>query len=425
MFGWEFPPNISGGLGTACYGLTKSLSSIPGVDITFIIPKVHGNEPSQNIALHGANQVDLIKSKIHTERLKFPAQCYSVESNLVPYVDPVVYEKHQISSVEHTGTSVTKEQTGKVQFTGRYGPDLFAEIHNFSVVGEYLAQHSGHDLIHAHDWLTFPSGIAAKKISGKPLVVHVHATEFDRSGERVNPNVYKIEKEGMEQADRVVCVSNRTREIVIKKYRIPPYKVLTVHNGVEFASNGQTVLPLQYKEKTVTFLGRITYQKGPEYFVEVAEMILRRMNNVRFVMAGSGDLYHKMITKVARAQIANHFFFPGFLKGDDVYRMLKNSDVFVMPSISEPFGIVPLEAMRAGVPTIISKQSGVSEVIKHAIKVDFWDVHSMADAIHGILSYPSLFRMMQKKGNDEATTIRWDDAASKLKTIYQDVILSA
>ena len=422
MFGWEFPPNISGGLGTACYGITKSLADRE-TKITFVIPKSHGNEPHNRIRLIGANQIDLIKSKIRTERLKVPVECFSVESQLVPYVDPEFYRKQQITKQQQLKRTTTSGQSSTIEFTGEYGPNLMNEIHNFAIASEYIASKSQFDIIHAHDWLTFPAGVAAKKISGKPLVVHVHATDFDRSGGKINPRVFQIEQDGMEQADSVICVSNRTRQTVIDKYKIPAFKTHTVYNGVEFCKKDNS-WPLRQKgkNKIVTFLGRITLQKGPEYFIRVAELVLSKMKNVRFIMAGNGDLHHAMIQKVAGSHLADRFFFTGFLKGEEVSQMMKLSDVFVMPSVSEPFGICPLEAMQSGVPTIISKQSGVAEVVKHAIKVDFWDVYAMSDAIHGLLSYPSLSKMMIRFGKRESGNIKWEDAAAKIQDIYRALI---
>ena len=262
----------------------------------------------------------------------------------------------------------------------------------------------------------------AKQISGKPLVIHVHATEFDRSGENVNQQVYDIERFGMENADRVITVSNLTRNIVINRYGINPDKVITVHNAVDFqpGNSGKEERPL--KEKIVTFLGRITYQKGPEYFIEAAYKVLKKYPNVRFVMAGSGDMLGKSIRRVAQLKMATRFHFTGFLKGDDVQRMFRYSDVYVMPSVSEPFGISPLEAMRTGVPSIISKQSGVAEVLKHSIKVDYWDVDALADAIYALLSYPALSKVVGEAGQEEVNNLKWDNAAIKIKHIYEEVI---
>jgi glycosyltransferase involved in cell wall biosynthesis len=261
------------------------------------------------------------------------------------------------------------------------------------------------------------------EVSGKPLVIHVHATDFDRSGGNVNPDVYKIEKRGMDAASKIITVSNLTRDIVINKYSINPDKVETVYNAVEHVElSEKIVLNKGFDDKVVTFLGRITLQKGPEYFIEAAYKVLKVMHNVRFVMAGSGDMMERMIRRAASLKITDRFHFTGFLKGMDVYRMLAMSDVYIMPSVSEPFGISPLEAMQSNVPVIISKQSGVAEVLTHAVKTDFWDIDAMADAIYGILNYPALASMFIKNGKEEVIRLKWDNSARHVKDIYERVI---
>jgi len=297
------------------------------------------------------------------------------------------------------------------------------EVSRYALIASTIAASNEFDLIHAHDWLTYPAGIAAKKISGKPLVVHVHATEFDRSGENINQNVFDIERKGMMAADLVITVSNWTRQIVISRYGIDENKVITVHNGVEPIDENSVALAKKHlPEKVVTFLGRVTFQKGPDYFVEAAKKVLRKDKNVRFVMAGQGDMLNRMIKRVAQLKISSHFHFTGFLKGDDVEKMFAMSDVYVMPSVSEPFGISPLEAMRSNVPVIISKQSGVSEVLKYALKIDFWDIDAMADSIYGLLHYSALSRMFVKYGKEEVDNMKWDNAAFKVKNIYHQAI---
>jgi glycosyltransferase involved in cell wall biosynthesis len=260
---------------------------------------------------------------------------------------------------------------------------------------------------------------AAKKVSGKPLVVHVHATEYDRSSEQNrNDIVYGLERYGMAEADAVCAVSNLTRNIVIEKYGIPAEKVFALHNAVD--PTGKEVVREKYvDEKIVTFLGRVTFQKGPEYFVEAAKKVLEKVPNVRFVLAGDGDMMAQTISRVAELGIADRFHFTGFLRGSDIDLMFGMSDVYVMPSISEPFGISPLEAMRANVPTIISKQSGVAEVLTHAIKVDFWDIDGMADAIYGIINYPALAGFFAVKGKEDVDNLKWEHVAKKLKEIYE------
>lgn len=423
MFGWEFPPHISGGLGTACYGLTKGLSGFDDVEIIFVVPKAYGDEDQSTMQLIGASDISITRKKIKFEDIHQQIDYLEVDSNIVPYTDPEEFWK--LSSTNHSKKTqfIETDDFGKIQFSGKYGSNLIAEIYNYAIVAETIARDNAFDIIHAHDWLTYPAGIAAKRISGKPLVIHVHATDFDRSGGSVNPRVYSIEREGMEIADKIITVSNLTRQIVIEKYGIHPDKVVTVYNAVEPVSQE---IPNPYKkgidEKIVTFLGRITMQKGPEYFIEAAHKVLKRTKNVRFVMAGSGDMMHKMVERVAQLGISDKFHFTGFLKGDDVFRMFANSDLYIMPSISEPFGISPLEAMQTGVPVIISKQSGVSEILKHAIKIDFWDIDKMANAIYAILNYPSLSSSMIENGWTEANNLKWDEAALQVNQVYNNLL---
>ncbi len=421
MFGWEFPPHIAGGLGTACLGLTKGLAK-QGVEVLFVMPKASGDEDQSAAKIINASDVEALYNQVDIEEYWKNINFMEIGSNLIPYMDPERFEKEVNERIK---TGQKEERIGfknKYTFSGKYGANLMEEVARYALVAATIAQQQQFDVIHAHDWLTYAAGIAAKKVSGKPLVIHVHATEFDRSGENVNPLVYDLERQGMLAADRVITVSNLTRNIVISRYGIDPSKVITVHNAVDFQSYSEMNVERGVKEKVVTFLGRITYQKGPEYFIEAAHKVLKAYPNVRFVMAGSGDLMNRSIRRVAKLKIATHFHFTGFLRGQDVQKMFAHSDVYVMPSVSEPFGISPLEAMRSGVPTIISKQSGVAEVLKHAIKVDFWDVDALADAIYGLLSYPALSKMAGRCGLDEVNTLKWENAAYKLKLIYEDVV---
>jgi glycosyltransferase involved in cell wall biosynthesis len=423
MFGWEFPPHISGGLGTACYGLTRGLSSFPDMEILFVVPKVFGDEDRNSINLIGANNVNVKIRDVKVAGFLSKMQQIEVGINLLPYVDPKLYKKHSTKDEYGENKFITSDFEGKINFKGGYGQDLMQEISNYAIVSAAIAANYSFDVIHAHDWLCYPAGIAAKQVSGKPLVIHVHATDFDRSGGNVNPMVYSIEKQGMEAADKIITVSNLTRNIVIEKYGIAPEKVVTVYNAVEASGEMQKASShIKTNEKIVTFLGRITMQKGPEYFVEAASLVLSKMKNVRFVMAGSGDMMNKMIRRAARLGICDKFSFTGFLKGHDVNRMFALSDVYVMPSVSEPFGISPLEALQSNVPVIISRQSGVAEVLKHAIKVDFWDTHAMADAIYGILNYPALHSIFSKHGKTEVGKMKWETSAKHVRNVYYSVI---
>jgi glycosyltransferase involved in cell wall biosynthesis len=423
MFGWEFPPHISGGLGTACYGLTKGLSRHNDLEVLFVVPKAFGDEDKSAANIIGASDVYVNQKKISIKGFLKEVNMIEVNSTLIPYTDLDEYyniiQKYNL----HNQDVVKSDFEGRFNFSGGYGPMLFNEIYNYSLVASMLASEQSFDIIHAHDWLTYPAGIAAKEISGKPLVIHVHATDFDRSGGSVNPRVFEIEKRGMEVADKIITVSNWTRDIVINKYGINPNKVVTVYNAVEPLSETETSrYERNLDDKIVTFLGRITMQKGPEYFIEAARKVLNRMDNVRFVMAGSGDMMNKMVLRVAQLGIANRFHFTGFLAGDDVNNMYALSDVYVMPSVSEPFGISPLEAIRSNVPVIISKQSGVAEVLNHAIKVDFWDIDALADAIYGILNYSALSTMFKTYGKEEVDNLKWENSADHVRDIYYQTV---
>jgi len=422
MFGWEFPPHITGGLGTACFGLTKGLLK-HGVQVQFVVPKAYGDESQEAVRLINASDVTVMMNDPVFKDYWSQITYMEIGSNLIPYVGPEDFQemvKENLNTKVQEGSRVFSE---KFQFSGKYGHDLMEEVARYALVGAAIAANSEFDIIHAHDWLTYSAGVAAKKISGKPLVVHMHATEFDRSGENYNENVYEIERKGMAEADRVITVSNLTRNIVIDRYHIDPDKVITVHNAVEPTEKGELLDAEKHvREKIVTFLGRITFQKGPEYFIEAACKVLERDPNVRFVMAGTGDLMEKMIRRVAKLKISSHFHFTGFLKGENVDRMFAMSDVYVMPSVSEPFGISPLEAMRSNVPVVISKQSGVAEVLDHVMKVDFWDVDAMADAIYGLLHYKSLNDMVVTGGTEEVNNLKWESAARKVADIYESLL---
>ncbi|MDR1553703.1 MAG: glycosyltransferase family 4 protein [Prevotellaceae bacterium] len=418
MFGWEFPPHISGGLGTACYGLTKGLVKTD-TEILFVVPKAYGDEDTSAARFVNASDVETVGTKIELEKLWGNISFIQIDSNLVPYVDEK--EFNLCASIER----IEKHEEifrHKYDFTGKYGANLMEEVARYALVAATIAKNNAFDVIHAHDWLTYAAGIMAKRVSNKPLVIHVHATEFDRTGENVNPNVFNIEKQGMEQADKVITVSNLTRNIVINKYGIDPKKVETVHNAVDFQGREEIEIKRNVNDKIITFLGRITYQKGPEYFIEAACKVLERCKNVRFVMAGSGDMMKKMLRRVAKLGMGTRFHFTGFLKGDEVQQMFALSDVYVMPSVSEPFGISPLEAMRSNIPVIISKQSGVSEVLKYAIKVDFWDVDAMADLMYGLVTYPSLSKFFVRNGQAEVNSLKWENAATKIRKIYDHVV---
>ena len=408
MFGWEFPPHILGGLGTASYGLTKGMSLQQDMEITFVIPKPHGDEDQSFLKIIGACNVPVVWKDNTWEH---------VNNRIGKIMHPDEYFWLR-NGIKYDFTRIYTNDLGCIGFSGRYPDNLIEEISNYEAVASVLAHQLEFDVIHSHDWLTYPAGVFVKRITGKPLVIHVHATDFDRSRGKVNPTVYNIEKTGMDAADHIMTVSNLTRKLVIEKYHQDPRKVTTVHNAVEPLEHVENFVKKPRKDKVVTFLGRITMQKGPEYFVEAAHRVIQRTKNVRFVMAGSGDMMDAMIDLAAKRGIADRFHFPGFQRGSEVHEMLAQSDVYIMPSVSEPFGISPLEAMQVGTPSIISYQSGCAEILTHVIKTDYWDIDAMADAVYSIVTYPSMYKSLRELGLEEVNNIKWYDAGLKVRDIY-------
>ena len=424
MFGWEFPPHIAGGLGTACYGLTRGLSRAD-VEVIFVVPKAYGDEDQRFVRVVNASEVEAVYNGPLDADIWKKVTFIQINSNMVPYSSPEeFYELSEEMQNQYLASETSDVWKQRYQFSGTYGGSLMAEVARYAVVAVQVAKEleGQFDVIHAHDWLTYNAGIAAREVSGKPLVVHMHATEHDRSGVNVNRDVFKMEQDGMMAADKVIAVSHLTENTVIEKYGIDPKKIEVVHNAVRLSSQDGGIAKRSIDDKVITFLGRITFQKGPEYFVEAAAKVLEKVPNVRFVMAGSGDMLNKIILRVARLGLSDRFHFTGFLKGAEVHQMYSLSDVFVMPSVSEPFGIAPLEAMQANAPVIISKQSGVAEILNYAIKIDYWDIDALADAMYGLITYPALSKMFMEKGQEEVTSLKWNDAALKVKKIYQDAI---
>jgi len=402
MFGWEFPPFMSGGLGTACYGLTKGLTN-KNVDVTFVMP----NGPEDMKA-------EFVKLMIASNLKRYNVKLKYIDTLLRPYLSDTQYVREYDRYIE-----VLKNSNANSKVI--YGKNIYEEVYRLSLAAEVIALSDEYDVIHCHDWMTFPAGIAAKKATGKPLVVHVHATEYDRGGGNgVNSQVYAMEREGMMYADKIIAVSNFTKQKLINNYFIPEEKITVVHNAVEFSEEKK--FDIKQHEKVVLFLGRLTLQKGPDYFIEAAKKVLDYDPDVKFIIAGNGDMEAKIVDRVAQLGIGNKVLFAGFVSGPDVDRAYQAADLYVMPSVSEPFGITPLEALRNNVPVIISKQSGVSEVLKNALKVDFWDVDELANKIISVLNYRSLHKDLSKHGLMEVHTFSWNIPAGKCIEVYNLVI---
>jgi glycogen(starch) synthase len=405
MLGWEFPPFISGGLGTACYGLTKAMGRM-GTEIVFLLPRMN---PIRFAG--GAESVDVLECDLPNVRLR------PVSSRLRAYGS---YGPGQ------RGRRLTAAELEKL--TGGpapYGPNIQEEVQRYAMKVLTATESEPFDIIHAHDWMTFPAGVALATHSGKPLVVQVHSTEFDRSGEHVNQYVYDIERWGMHAANKVITVSNYTRNIVMNRYGVPPEKIEVVYNGIDFSDSVAVGAPPAESgrgDKVVLFLGRITMQKGPEYFLHAAKRVLEKEKNVKFIMAGDGDKLHGIIDLAAWLGIGHKVFFTRFLRGADVHRVYRMADLYVMPSVSEPFGIAPLEALQHNVPVLISKTSGIAEAFRNALKVDFWDIDEMANKIVAVLRRPPLQEMLRVNGRQEALRFRWEDSAARVNEIYRRVL---
>lgn len=431
MFGWEFPPHISGGLGTACFGLTKALTE-EKTEILFVVPKAYGDE---DIDLVSASQVWVKTQREENEPVsvfeKQMAKVVTIEvaANLSPYVSvsECITQIEQWNWEYAVESSQNEMCTGRkrFEFSGGYGPNLLKEVAYYGEVAGAIASEYNFDIIHAHDWLTYQAGIEAKKVSGKKLVIHVHATEYDRAGDgNIDPRVFDIERKGMEEADAIIAVSQWTKDIVVDKYGIAEQKVFVVHNGVVPDDTSDFSFLPKISDHVITFLGRITFQKGPQYFIEAARRVLELFPDAHFIMAGSGDLLPVMIERVEQLRLASRIHFTGFLKGRQIHTLWSVTDLYVMPSVSEPFGITPLEAIQAGVPVIVSNQSGVSEVIDHAIKVDFWDTESLASAIVNVLRHRGLRDSLRMNSKKEIESLTWKRAAKKINTIYHELTIS-
>lgn len=470
MLGWEFPPFISGGLGTACFGLTKGMDRL-GLDVVFVLPKSVDSDYTTHVKLlsplspkissmaGGVEGIGGVGDASDAFSEEYALDHFShVQFKMIPswlkspYQTPAWLAKRasesgksirqlvkELAKSEGVDSDTIEESMAEVLGGGPtaqshptaeqlakcddYAGDILSEVQRYANMAVGLSRSESFDVIHAHDWMTYPAGLAIARLSGKPLVVHVHSTEFDRSGESVHNEIYNIERRGMHGAMKVICVSHLTRKICEHRYGVPHAKAHVCYNGIE--QDGVAVEPrttISKGDKIVLFLGRLTFQKGPEYFIAAAKKVLEKVENVKFIIAGSGDMTNKAIEMAAEIGIGHKVLFTGFLRGDDVERVYQMADVYVMPSISEPFGIAPLEAIRHDVPVIISKNSGVSEVLKHALKVDFWDVDEMANKTIAVLKHPPLSQTLREYADLEVRQLTWDGAAKKCREIYQMAI---
>lgn len=454
MLGWEYPPHISGGLGTACEGLTTALAPL-GVQIDFVLPALYGVERATHMRLVDPDQlvveeepdeviVQSLATEADVEVITRPGGSRSVSTTsahlqnvripalLSPYMTPEEYDAwisvldtHESS--EHwpalmqriPGLPTLMPRVERI--SGHYGRDLFAEVARYAArVAHWAARARRPDLVHAHDWMTFPAGTRVARMLGVPFVAHVHSLEQDRSGAGANGTISAIEGAGLKSADRIIAVSHYTANQIHHVHGIPLDRIDVVHNGVyakHTAHSNRNEEP--QPGPVVLFLGRITFQKGPDYFVEAADKVLQKIPDAKFVMAGSGDMLPRLQERVRELGIQHAFQFPGFVRGADVEHLFSIADVYVMPSVSEPFGISALEAMSYETPVILSRQSGASEVLRHALKVDFWDIHKLAAQIVAVLTYPELKQSIIDMAREEVRRVHWEAAAQKVKKVYE------
>jgi glycosyltransferase involved in cell wall biosynthesis len=404
MFGWEFPPMMSGGLGVACEGIAKGLSR-NNVDVTFVMPQ----GPPE---MHSAYARIIVASRLSKNKIK-NVKIKTIPSLLRPYISSDQYSESYSQYLEKSGIIGDNSKP-------LYGRNIYEEVYRFAQLAAVIAANEDFDIIHCHDWMTYQAGIEAKKVSGKPLVVHIHNTVFDRGGDNGNPYEYAIEKNGFDQADKIFAISNFIKNKLISKYGIDERKIVVVYNGIDEAMPARYDVPKH--DKIVLFLGRVTLQKGPDYFLEAAKKVLEYDPNVKFIINGEGDMKPRLVQRVAELGIGKNVLFEFVMGPPYTDRLYQMADLFVMPSVSEPFGLVPLEAIKNGTPVIISKQSGVSEVLKTALKVDFWDIDELASKIIAMLNYKSLHSEMRNQGAIEISNFNWDISAEKCISVYRELI---
>jgi glycogen(starch) synthase len=420
--GWEFPPLINGGLGIACLGLSRALAK--QVDLKVVVPRAASDTSFDDFALTGLNNLRV--EDLQTVEGKYRYESFSKVQRVPIQLDPYDDGETTWETMEHLpGAEVrfsqtTRHQLEQFKMGELYGRDLGSKVIEFSKIAAKLALQDQFDVIHAHDWMTFLAGVEVKKATGKPLVVHVHASQYDRAGADARGWIYDIEKYGMEEADRVIPVSEYTGRVVTGHYGIDPGKVRPVHNGADPVDVFST--RKKFPEKLVLFLGRLTAQKGPEFFLEIAAKVLAVNPEARFVVAGTGEKLRPLIETGAFHGLGSHFHFTGFLNKEKVNELLSMTDVYCMPSVSEPFGLSALEAAQFGIPAVISKQSGVAEVLKGALKADFWDVDLMAKHINDLLTDEDLHAQVVEQAKLDIAASTWDAAAHKVVSVYHELV---
>jgi len=424
MLGWEFPPFFSGGLGVATYGIVNALRH--KADIRLIIPTCEGSSSLSNVSIIGLDSIgraqaaheqgpfplDEIATEVH--RLSLPLSPYQ-------YINELLQSP---STAESKETSFRPENLPLIQslFSDKdvYGVNMRIKVDLYTQLATQISAEKNFDVIHAHDWITFAAGLKIKSNSHRPLVLHIHSLETDRAGESVRNEIYEIEKHAMHEADRVISVSQYTKDQIIKHYAIDPEKITVVHNGI--TPDIKRKVPHVLRDKLVIFLGRITHQKGPEFLLETAEKVSRVYERVKFIVAGTGDEFAKLLESSAYKKMGNKFIFAGFLSKEKVDELFSMADVYFMPSVSEPFGITALEAVQHHIPSVLSNQSGVGEVIRASLHADFWDTDKYANYLYALLKYDALGHTLSMQAAEELNSLTWEHTADKIWNIYQGIL---
>ena len=438
MLGWEYPPHIAGGLGVACEGLTKSLAKL-GVEVTFVVPKLLGDEQADHMNLRDALGTKRKRRRKSINKIALPIALspYLTEESfddLVATLSPkdtervlnkMFFPKFTRAQLDKFLASLSLSKRAEALLGAEYNAKVYEQVSLFADLVFNIAQDEDFDIVHAHDWMTFPAGIAVSQAAGVPLVTHVHSLEYDRSGLGANPRIDAIERAGTAYSDAICAVSKHTRQIIHTQHGTALKKIFAVHNGL---------LPKKaakyHKDRAkwngpiVLFLGRITFQKGPSSFLYAAQKVLAHIPDAIFVMAGTGDLLPSMKQLARDLGISHNVVFPGFMKGKALDEMFSIADLFVLPSVSEPFGLTPLEAVECNTPAIISKQSGVAEVLNHALKFNYWEVDKLADYMINGLIYKELRDDMVDGAKLELKKLTWDAAAKKVIQVYSALLKS-
>ncbi len=418
MFGWEFSPLIAGGLGVVCRDISKSLTKINNTHITYVLPRIPENT---NFELSGVRfknaDLDNVEIKIIESMMGSP---YASGDNQYTNEDLI---NLQLKNVKYEKTNTETPKSKKQIKKEIYNANLLKEVDAYADRAEAIAESENFDVVHNHDWMTAPAAVKVKEKSGKPMVMHVHATEVDRTLGHPNPQIYEKEVFGMKNADKIIAVSNRTKEKIVKNYGIDPQRITVVHNAIEQVESkyGPIAKSIYKDDKIVLFLARLTAMKGANYLLEAAPKVLKHLPKTKFVFVGRGELMEDLIEMSVELGISHKVTFTGFLPHAQVDRAYSSANVFVMPSVAEPFGITPLEAIKNGTPVIISKQSGVSEVLQNVLKVDFWDIDEMANKLIAILKYGVLAEELVNNSKKDLQRLTWNRQTKQIFDIYQEL----